>query len=174
MRFLLITILAITGAVNAATLVGSNSSFDVGFSPNGSSLQLVLKSINSAKKSIHVAAYGFTSKPIAEALLNASKRGVEVKIVADEKSNSGKYSATRYLANNRIQVKLDGNYPIFHHKFMIIDGSTLETGSFNYSAAASRNAENVLVLWNAPSVANSYEQQWQKLWNEGSLVKPAY
>ena len=174
MRFLLITILAITGAVNAATLVGSNSSFDVGFSPNGSSLQLVLKSINSAKKSIHVAAYGFTSKPIAEALLNASKRGVEVKIVADEKSNSGKYSATRYLANNKIQVKLDDNYPIFHHKFMIIDGSTLETGSFNYSAAASRNAENVLVLWNAPSVANSYEQQWQKLWNEGSLVKPAY
>jgi phosphatidylserine/phosphatidylglycerophosphate/cardiolipin synthase-like enzyme len=57
---------------------------------------------------------------------------------------------------------------------MIIDGLTLETGSFNYSAAASRNAENVLVLWNASSVANSYEQQWQKLWNEGSLVKPAY
>ena len=174
MRFLLINILALTGAVNAATLVGSNASFDVGFSPNGSSLQLVLKSINSAKKSIHVAAYSFTSKPIAEALLNASKRGVEVKVLADEKSNSGKYSATTYLANNKIQVKLDGNYPIFHHKFMVIDGSTLETGSFNYSAAANKNAENILVLWNAPSVANSYEQEWQKLWNEGRLVKPTY
>jgi phosphatidylserine/phosphatidylglycerophosphate/cardiolipin synthase-like enzyme len=175
MRFLLINILAITGAVNAATLVGSNSSFDVGFSPNGSSLQLVLRSINSAKKSIHVAAYGFTSKPIAEALLNASKRGVEVKIVADEKSNSGKYSATRYLANNKIQVKLDGNYPIFHHKFMIIDGSTLETGSFNYSAAATnKNAENVLVLWNSPNVATSYEQEWQRLWNEAAPLSAKY
>ncbi len=74
----------------AATTLNQGASFDAGFSPNGDSLQLILKAINSAKKSIHVAAYNFISKPIAKALLNASKRGIDVKIVADEKADSGK------------------------------------------------------------------------------------
>ena len=170
---LLLSVVTINGY--ASTPVNSGASFDVGFSPEGSGLQQILKAINSSKKSIHVAAYSFTSKPIAEALLKASKRGVDVKVIADQKSNSGKYSATTYLANNNIPVKLDGNYPIFHHKFMVIDGVNLETGSFNYSAAAAnKNAENVLVLWNVPQIAATYDNQWNQLWNEATLLKPNY
>ncbi len=164
----------VIATANATTPISSGASFDIGFSPNQGSLELVLKSINAAKKSIHVAAYSFTSKPIAEALLQASKRGVDVKVIADQKSNSGKYSATTYLANNKIQVKLDGNYPIFHHKFMIIDDINLETGSFNYSAAASKNAENVLVLWNVPQITATYNKEWNNLWNEAIPVSANY
>lgn len=164
-----------TGIAFASTPINSGASYDVGFSPDGNSLNLVLQGINSAKKSIHVAAYSFTSKPIAEALVKASKRGVDIKVIADLKSNSGQYSATTYLANNHIPVKLDGNYPIFHHKFMVIDGVNLETGSFNYSAAAAnKNAENVLVLHNIPSLAQSYDQEWIKLWNEAQTLNPKY
>lgn len=159
---------------SGATTINQGASFDVGFSPNQGSLPLVLKAINSSQKSIHVAAYSFTSKPIAEALLAAKKRGVDVEVIADEKSNSGKYSATTYLANNNVPIKLNGNYPIFHHKFMVIDGKSLETGSFNYSAAANKNAENVLVLWNVPQIAASYDQEWSQLWNEATLIKPNY
>ena len=158
-----------------ATPINSNASFDVGFSPNGNSLTLILQSINSAKKSIYVAAYSFTSKPIANALIEANHRGVDIKVIADERSNSNKHSIVRLLANNQIPVKLNGNYPIFHHKFMVIDGVTLETGSFNYSsAAANKNAENVLILWNAPSIASAYTQQWQKLWNEAQSIGMNY
>ena len=174
-RLILCGLLSISISAFASTNINNGASFDTGFSPNGGSLQLVIKGINSAKKSIHVAAYSFTSKPIAEALLNASKRGVEVKVVADEKSNSGKYSATTYLANNHIPIKLDGNYPIFHHKFMVIDGTTLETGSFNYSAAAAnKNAENVLMLWNVPDIASAYDKTWQSLWNEAQPLAARY
>jgi phosphatidylserine/phosphatidylglycerophosphate/cardiolipin synthase-like enzyme len=174
-KILLCGILSISISAFASTSINSGASFDTGFSPHGGSLSLVLKGINSAKKSIHVAAYSFTSKPIAEALLNASQRGVDVKIVADEKSNLGKYSATTYLANNHVQVKLDGNYPIFHHKFMVIDGVNLETGSFNYSAAAAnKNAENVLILWNVPDIAITYDKTWQALWNEAKPLTSKY
>ena len=175
MKKLIIILSAGIISAQAATVLSPGSSFDVGFSPNEGSLPLVLKGINSAKKSIHVAAYSFTSKPIAEALLKASQRGVDVKIIADQKSNSGQYSATTYLANNKVTVKLDGNYPIFHHKFMVIDGVNLETGSFNYSAAAAtKNAENVLVLWNVPQIEQTYDNEWNKLWNEAVLLKPNY
>lgn len=162
-------------AANAATTLNAGASFDTGFSPNGNSLNLVIKGIDSAKKSIHVAAYSFTSKPIATALLNASKRGVTIQVVADEKSNSGKYSAVTYLANNGIPVRLDGNYPIFHHKFMVIDSVNLETGSFNYSAAAAtKNAENVLVLWNVPQIAQAYDHEWARVWAEAQPLSAKY
>ena len=79
------------------------------------------------------------------------------------------------MANNGVAVKLDGNYPIFHHKFMVIDGINLETGSFNYSAAAAdKNAENVLLLWNVPQIAQTYDKEWQRLWNEAQVVSPSY
>jgi phosphatidylserine/phosphatidylglycerophosphate/cardiolipin synthase-like enzyme len=159
----------------ASNPINAGASFDVGFSPDGTSLPLVLQGINNAKKSIHVAAYSFTSKPIAEALVKANKRGIEVKVVADQKSNSGKYSATTYLANNGVPVRLDGNYAIFHHKFMVIDGSNLETGSFNYSAAAVKsNAENVLLLTNVTALASTYDKEWLKLWNEAQPLTAKY
>lgn len=175
MKKLIFLLSALSISAYASTPINSGASFDIGFSPNGNSLPLVIQGINSAKKSIHVAAYSFTSKPIAEALLSASKRGVDVKVIADEKSNSGKYSATTYLANNKVPVKLDGNYPIFHHKFMVIDGVNLETGSFNYSAAAAKsNAENVLMLWNVPAIASTYDREWSKLWNEAQPLQSKY
>jgi phosphatidylserine/phosphatidylglycerophosphate/cardiolipin synthase-like enzyme len=176
MKHLLLTLcLSAIFTSNATTSLNQGASFDVGFSPNGNSLTIVLKGIDSAQKSIHVAAYSFTSKPIATALLNASKRGVKVQVVADQKSNSSKYSAVTYLANNGVDVKLDGNYPIFHHKFMVIDGTSLETGSFNFSAAAAnKNAENVLLLWNVSQLAQTYDKEWQKLWNEAQPITAKY
>lgn len=159
----------------ASTPMPQGASFDVGFSPRQGSLEVVLKGIESAKKQILVAAYSFTSKPIAGALLDAHKRGVHVMVVADEKDNQKGYSATTFLANAGVPVRLDGNYAIHHHKFMVIDGTSVELGSFNYSAAAvDKNAENVLLIWNAPALADTYARQWQKLWSESSDVKRRY
>ena len=54
-----------------------------------------------------------------------------------------------------------------HDKFIVIDDSTLELGSFNYTTAAEkRNAENVLVIHGSGKVVQDYARQWRKLWNE--------
>jgi phosphatidylserine/phosphatidylglycerophosphate/cardiolipin synthase-like enzyme len=141
---------------------------EVAFSPDPAALQLVLKGIRQARRSIHLAAYVFTSKPVATALLEARRRGVEVAVVADKQENQRQYSATRFLANQQLPVRLNGKYAILHDKFMIIDQQHVQTGSFNYTAsAASKNAENVLIIWNAPALAARYESQWQRLWEEG-------
>lgn len=151
------------------------ATFEVGFSPNRGSLDLVVKTIGSAQKQVLVAAYAFTSKPIALALLQAAKRGVGVFVVADEKSNARQYSAVTFLANQHVPVRLNGHYPIHHHKFLVVDSDTLETGSFNYSAAAaSKNAENVLVIHHAPALAGVYAQEWKRLWEEATPVQPRY
>jgi phosphatidylserine/phosphatidylglycerophosphate/cardiolipin synthase-like enzyme len=100
---------------------------------------------------------------------------VKVQVVADEKANRKKYTAVTFLANEGIPVRLNGNYAIHHNKFMIIDRTTVETGSFNYSAAAAnRNAENVLVLWNVKPIAEKYLVEWLRLWEEGTAVGKKY
>ena len=101
---LILSFIIATGSFAATPI--NNASFEAGFSPRGDSLQLVLKAIDSAKKSIHVAAYSFTSKPIATALVSAYKRGVDVQVIADKKSNSGKYTAVTYLATRYFIISL--------------------------------------------------------------------
>lgn len=73
----------------------------------------------------------------------------------------------RILEDAGIPVRLDHYYAIHHHKFMVIDGVTLETGSFNCTTAAIKhNAENALVLWNVPQIAEVYAREWERLWEE--------
>ena len=140
---------------------------EVGFSPRGTAVKLVLAVIGEAKSSILVACYEFTDRDIAEALEAAAHRGVKVQIVADAKAARAKYSQVPIVSAAGIPVQLATRYAIMHNKFMVIDGTTVETGSFNYTTAAiTSNAENVLVLRNAPDIAKLYTEEWGKLWEE--------
>lgn len=168
-------LVASLAAWSTQQVVPSGATSDVGFSPDGNSLDLIVGAIGEAKESIEVAAYSFTSKPISIALLAAFKRGVNVQVVADKKSNGGKYSATTFLANQGVPVRLNSHYAIFHHKFMVIDSKTVQTGSFNYSAAAAdKNAENVLVLRGVPAIASTYATEWKRLWDEADPLAAKY
>ncbi|MBY0379716.1 MAG: phospholipase D family protein [Burkholderiales bacterium] len=146
------------------------STIDVGFSTDKTALPLVLKAINSSKTSICMATYSFTSKPISQALLEAKNRSVNIKVVSDWKGNKGKYSAVTFLANHGVNVKLNSHYSIMHNKFIVIDDSSVETGSFNYSAGAvNKNAENVIVIWDDKSVARKYQVECDRLYNQSTI-----
>jgi phosphatidylserine/phosphatidylglycerophosphate/cardiolipin synthase-like enzyme len=127
----------------------------------------IVQLIDNAQHSIHLAAYSFTSKPIAAALVHAHQRGVDVEVVLDKSNQTAHYSAATFLANQNIPTRINCRYAIMHDKFMVIDGKTVETGSFNYTRAAEeKNAENVIILRDDPAVARQYDAEWQRLWNE--------
>jgi len=153
--------------VSADSPLPAGASYDLGFSPGGSSLKVVLKAVASAKTTILVAAYEFTSREIASALATAQAQGVKIHVVADDRASKDRASVLGLLRDAGIPVRLDRRYAIHHHKFMVIDGSTVETGSFNFTeAAAKHNAENALVLWHVPSLAQAYTGEWNRLWAE--------
>jgi len=144
------------------------------FSHERGATELVVKTIAEARQSIRVAAYSFTSKPIATALLGAHKRGIDVRVVVDKSNATARYTGATFLANQGVPVRVDYRYTIMHDKFMVIDGVTVEEGSFNYTAAAeSKNAENVLVLHDQV-VAGQYAQEWKRLWEESEEMKARY
>ena len=169
MRRVIVFILAVglLQSLCAQAPLPSTASFNVGFSPGGTALIVVEKAIESSKSEILMACYEFTSRDIAEVLEAAAHRGVKVRIVADWKASHDRFSQVGILQEAGIPVRLDRRYAIHHNKFMIIDGATLETGSFNYTTAAVKhNAENALVLWNVPQIAQIYAREWERLWEE--------
>ncbi|MEC4242389.1 MULTISPECIES: phospholipase D family protein [Pseudomonas] len=153
---------------------------DVGFSPEGSAQKLVLRTIDAATSSIRVAAYVFTSPDVTRALVAAKQRGVDVAVVADHRSNleearstAGRHALT-LLAKAGIPTRTVKSYPIHHDKFMVVDGMAVETGSFNFTAAAKSNSENALVVWNDPALAETYLNHWQSRWDQGQAFKVKY
>lgn len=61
-----------------------------------------------------------------------------------------------------------------HDKFAVVDGATVETGSFNFTASAeNHNGENVPVLHDA-GVAQRYGQEWERLWSASEELKARY
>ena len=150
---------------------GAEGSVTAGFSPGGTALDLILQLTGRALQSADVAAYDFTSRPVAQALSDAVARGVKVRLVADEKKSRDRWSLVRQLACAGVDVRLNGMYSIMHNKFMVTDGSAVETGSFNYtSSAEKRNAENALVIQDEPGIARQYQAEFNRLWNESVPV----
>lgn len=148
----------------------AEQNIQIGFSPEGSALKLVTETTNSAEKSIRLIGYSFTSPEVVRTLIDAHKRGVDVRVVVDRKGNRSKASmaALNLLANAGIPTRTIAAYKITHDKVIIVDEKTTETGSFNYSRAADRsNSENVIVIRDNPDVAKIYLAHWQSRWEQG-------
>jgi len=139
---------------------------NVCFSPEGQCEKLALFAINQAQKEILVQSYSFTSKPIANALIEASKRGVSVKVLFDRSQLKAPYSQIHKLTKAGIKTKVDYVQGIAHNKVLIIDQDRLITGSYNFSAAANtRNAENMLFI-SDKKLAMIYKNQWLQRFNK--------
>lgn len=161
--------------------VPATGEVEVAFSPNEGSEKLVIKAIDSAKTQIRMLTYSFTSAPVVAALVRAKKRNVDVALVVDYKNNisedrSGKArAALGTVSTAGIAVRTISAYPIHHDKLICIDNAHVETGSYNYSdAAARKNSENVIVLWNNPKLASVYLKHWERNWKQGEDYKPAF
>ena len=132
------------------------------FSPHGGCTEAIVEQLNSARRSIDMLAYSFTSTDIAKALADAEERGVKIRAVIDKKATGEHYSGATYLQDHQIPVWLDGEHPIAHNKVMVIDGATVITGSFNFTKQAENsNAENLLVITGHPKLAEAYERNFE-------------
>lgn len=125
----------------------STGTTDVYCSPHGGATEAIVKEIDSARSEILVQAYSFTSKQIAQALVDARKRGIRIVAVLDRSQRREKYTSADFVAHAGIATYIDAAHAIAHNKIMVIDRSTLITGSFNFTKAAEeKNAENLLVI----------------------------
>nr|WP_276551499.1 phospholipase D family protein [Erwinia mallotivora] len=155
----------------------ASTSIDVGFSPEGSAQQLVLRTLDDAHESIRLMGYSFTSPEVVKALVAAKRRGVDVRVVVDDKGNRSKASqaALNVVAGADIPIRTISKYKIMHDKVIITDGRNVEAGSFNYTrSAAESNLENALVVRDVPALAQTYLAHWQSRWDDGKDWSVSY
>jgi len=110
--------------------------------------------------------YTFTDREIAQAIIRAKDRGVNIKIYLDRSQVNAKYSKSRYFINNGIEgIRISSNNYIMHNKFAVIDNKIVITGSYNWTASAGeRNDENLLVI-DDKNIIEKYQNQFNNLWN---------
>lgn len=133
-----------------------NAKWQTCFTPQQKCGDFLVGYLNRAKESIYLQAYVLSSQPIADALVNAHQRGVEVKVLVDNSQLEVSYSRIGFLSTNGIFVYADVNATLAHNKVIIIDKEITITGSYNLSnAAESRNIENLIAIKD-PKVTRSY------------------
>lgn len=142
-------------------------------------LQTIVDFIDSAQKRLYIAVQELDSHPIAEAIIRAKQRKVQVKIVLEadyliEKSSladpflpGGEFEPNRILhdAILRAQIKVnsDFNPHIFHQKFIIRDGTSLLTGSTNFTDTDTSQNLNHIAIIHDPRVAKVYEDEFDEI-----------
>jgi phosphatidylserine/phosphatidylglycerophosphate/cardiolipin synthase-like enzyme len=150
-----------------------NNSFNIGncdmkiyFSPQDKSItNSIIPLIRNAKKYIYLPTFVLTENRVVEELVNAQKRGVEIRIIIDALNASSKYSKHQVLRQNGILVKTENYAGKMHSKSMIIDDEYTIIGSMNFSySGENKNDENLIVIKNE-NVAKFYRQFFIYQWN---------
>jgi phosphatidylserine/phosphatidylglycerophosphate/cardiolipin synthase-like enzyme len=140
----------------------------LGFTPWDNVEAMIVDGIRGAKQQILVQAFSFTSRALANALIAAKRRGLDVQVMADrEQTFSGEASRIPDLVRAGIPVTLEVRYQSAHNKVMVMDAGTADaaviTGSYNWTYAAQyKNAENVLILRHNPDIVNAYAANWRR------------
>lgn len=125
--------------------------------------------INAAQTSIHIASFEFDLTPVAEALIAAHDRGVDVRWVtddehgleADEEPGHGQF---KMLEDAGIEVKDDGRGALMHDKFWIFDGKTVWTGSTNITVNGIYKQNNNVIVIQSAETAAIYEREFDEMW----------
>lgn len=158
---------------------------DVLFSPTGSARLLerrISQELATARRRVVVAVYQFTSKPLAEALAQAKRRGVEVQVLVDGSQASNKLFPIETLLAAGIPVRTvwpDGRKggggemfrPKFHHKYCVIDGERVITGSFNWTVLADESNHENLVIIADRGIAGQYVEQFDRIWKDTRITE---
>lgn len=131
------------------------------FSPKGGCVDAIVAEIRKARHEILVLAYSFTSRPIAQALVDAKVRGVHVEILLDHSNEKELHTELQFFLEQSMAPLVDAHHPIAHNKVMVLDSRTLITGSFNFTnEAENANGENLLILKGHPELIVAYRKNF--------------
>jgi phosphatidylserine/phosphatidylglycerophosphate/cardiolipin synthase-like enzyme len=130
----------------------------------------LIEKINAAQTSIHIASFEFDLTPVAEALIAAKQRGVDVRWVTDDEHGleadaEPGHGQFEMLKNAGIEVRSDERSALMHNKFWIFDNQIVWTGSTNVTESGIFKQDNNTIVIQSPELAAIYEREFQEMWD---------
>jgi phosphatidylserine/phosphatidylglycerophosphate/cardiolipin synthase-like enzyme len=140
---------------------------EIYFSPDDGVAGRILELLNLAHESIYFMAFSFTSDDLAKAIIDRQIAGVEIGGIMDGdqlKMNIG--NEYENFRKNYLDVLLDANPGLMHHKVIIIDKRIVITGSYNFTASAeAKNDENIIIIFDS-DIAAQYLSEYQRVYTQ--------
>ena len=147
---------------------------DVYFAPDDKVQASFVDLLNNAQKSIDFLAFSFTADELGAAVRARAAHGVKVRgVMEDDQINSNVGTEFDPFMQARLDVLRDGNPGQMHHKVMILDGSIVLFGSYNFTNSAElRNDENLLVIYDK-AIAEQFLVEFDRVYAQAKQERLA-
>ncbi|TAK19177.1 MAG: DUF1669 domain-containing protein [Myxococcaceae bacterium] len=140
----------------------------VAFSPGEDCLDAIRDEFARARRKVDVCVFTITDDRIRAAMLDARRRGVEIRVISDNDKAMDEGSDIEPLRRAGIEVRVDQTEAHMHHKFALYDDARLLSGSYNWTrSAANYNQENLIVTSDR-AIVERFGSEFERLWSDFS------
>jgi cardiolipin hydrolase len=136
------------------------------FSPGDDCPRAIGRLLAGAGRTADICVFTITDNRLADAILDAHRRGVAVRIIADDAKSEDLGSDVGRFERSGIPTRVDRSPFHMHHKFAILDGETLLTGSYNWTRGAARDNEENLIVTSDPRLLAPFRGTFDRLWSK--------
>lgn len=157
----------------AAVLLGTGSevsaaSIEVWYGPEDKPLEHLVRIYDRAKQYIFVAVYGFTSPLSVKALINAKRRGVDVRLLTDrERLNDPKQrTALSTLREAGIPIKINQHDSLMHLKQVVVDDEVNTSGSMNQTTSGNQYNDERLDIIRDHTMTVKAREKFLSMWKD--------
>jgi phosphatidylserine/phosphatidylglycerophosphate/cardiolipin synthase-like enzyme len=139
---------------------------EVYFSPDDGVAEHIIALIEGAQRNVYFMAFSFTSDDIGQAIRERAVFYPVMGVMDAEQVETNEGTEYGLFRDNALDVRLDGNDGLMHHKVIIIDQEIVLFGSYNFTASAeTRNDENLVVIYN-PEVAARFVAEFRRVYDQ--------
>ena len=135
------------------------------FSPGPDCRIAIEQAMETALDELLICVFTISDDRLSDAIQRAHQNGLTVRVISDNDKMEDKGNDVERLSLSGVDVRIDRSPEHMHHKFMVVDGRTVLTGSYNWTRSAeTRNEENLVVL-DDPVLAGRFAEEFNRIWN---------
>ncbi len=127
----------------------------------------VADALSTVQRTLDIAAFEFNNPVITAAVLAAHQRGVAVRLVTDNEHGIGSKDTTLgQLIDAGIPVIDDNRSALMHNKFMILDSTSVITGSYNFTINDTYRNNNNMLIFRSQKMVQDYQNEFNKMFEQ--------
>ena len=146
----------------------SGTTIEVYYGPEDLPLDRLIRLYGHARRYIYVSVYGMTSPSMVKALVDAKKRGLDVRIITDggKIDDTKQRTALRTLRLAGVPIKISHHDGLMHLKQVVIDDEINTTGSMNHTTSGNRYNDERLDVITDPHLTARAREKFLSMWND--------
>ncbi|KXK02747.1 hypothetical protein FBQ96_15165 [Nitrospirales bacterium NOB] len=146
----------------------ASATVDVYYAPEDQPIDRVAALYDRATTYIYASVYGLTAPAVVKSLVEAKRRGVDVRVITDRErlTDPKQQRALNTLRLAGVPVRINRHDGLMHMKQAVIDDRINTSGSANYTTSGNRyNDERLDVITDA-AVTTKARRKFLSMWND--------